>query len=170
MNYSPNSTEIMPVMGARINSIQIFNIAGKEVNNLLAGREYRIQVRGVFLDDHEAVRFGLHIRTRTGLTITGISHPKTGTFFPNVKKGQKYKLTYKIKMYLAPDTYFVGAGVWSSKEPVRLHQVLDFIMFRVLPKPENRAFGYVNLSESKPELKISEDEFSEYYLVVPTAC
>lgn len=153
----PQSTEIMPAVGARINSIKIFNNDGKEVNHLLAGGEYSIQVEGVFLEDHEAVRFGLHIRTKTGLAITGISHPKLGAFFPNVKKGQRYKLNFKIRMHLAPDTYFVGTGVWSSKEPVRLHQVLDFVMFRVLPKMENRAFGYVDLSAAEPEFVLTEE-------------
>ena len=153
----PQSTEIMPVMGARINSIKIFNNDGKEVNHLLAGGEYRIQVEGVFLEDHEAVRFGLHIRTKTGLAITGISHPKLGAFFPNVKKGQRYTLNFKTRMHLAPDAYYVGAGVWSSKEPVRLHQVLDFVMFSVLPKMDNRAFGYVDLSVGEPEFVLTEE-------------
>jgi lipopolysaccharide transport system ATP-binding protein len=149
----PQSTEIMPVMGAKINSITIFNSDRKEVNNLCAGREYNIQIQGIFLEDHEAVRFGVHIRTRTGLMITGITHPKLGTFFPDARKGQKYKLTFKIKMHLVPDTYFIGSGIWSSKEPARLHQVLDFVMFRVLPKNENRALGYVDLGAGEPEFE-----------------
>jgi len=153
----PQSTEIMPVMGAQVNSISIFNSEGKEVNNLLSGKEYCIQVQGIFLADHEAVRFGLHIRTKTGLTITGIGHPKIGTYIQNMKKGQKYKLIFKIKMHLAPDTYFVGSGVWSSKEPPRLHQVLDFVMFRVLPRTENHAFGYVDLVTSEPEFNIIDE-------------
>jgi lipopolysaccharide transport system ATP-binding protein len=157
-NMIPQSTEIMPVMGAKINSIQIFNSNGKEVNNLLTGKEYNFQIRGVFLEDREAVRFGLHIRTKTGLTIAGIGYPKSGTFFTNVKKGQRYKLTFKIKMNLAPDTYFVGSGVWSSREPIRLYQVLDLIMFRVLPRPENLAFGYVDLVTDSPSFEISEEQ------------
>lgn len=60
-------------------------------------------------------------------------------------------------MHLAPDTYYVGTGVWSSKEPVRLHQVLDFVMFRVLPKMDNRAFGYVDLSVGEPEFVLTEE-------------
>lgn len=153
----PQSTESMPVMGAKVISIKILNDKGKEVNNLLAGGEYSFQIQGVFLEDHQAVHFGLHIRTKTGLTITGLSYPKPGTFISNIKKGQKYKLTIKIKMYLAPDTYFVGSGIWSSKESTRLHQVLDLIMFRVSPKPDNCAFGHVDLAVGEPEFDIVQD-------------
>lgn len=153
-NMIPESTEILPVMGARINSISILNKDGKKINNLLVGREYSIQTQGVFLEDHESVSFGIHIRTRTGLNIAGISHPELGTFFPNVRKGQKYSLTFKINMLLAPDIYFVGAGVWTSKAPIRLHQVLDFAMFRVMSIRKKYAFGYVDLTIGDPVFDI----------------
>lgn len=150
----PQSTEIMPALGARINSIRIFNREGREVNNLLSGKQYSVEIRGTFLEDQEAIRFGYHIRTKTGLRITGMGYPQSNNFFHNVKKGQTYKLIFKIKMDLAPDTYFIGSGIWADKEPVRLHQVLDFIMFRVLPKAEYSGMGYVDLSVGEPEFEI----------------
>lgn len=147
----PETTEIMPIMGAKINNIRILNSKGREVNNLILGEDYKIEIGGVFLEDHDAVRFGCHIRTRTGMTIAGLRYPALNRFVMDVKSGQSFKLVFNVRMNLLPEVYFVGAGVWSSKDPERLHQVLDFVMFRVLPQSENWAFGHVKLSRGEPE-------------------
>lgn len=152
----PQSTVVYPSQGARIEGIKIFNNQGREVNNLLAGHEYHFEIRGVFLEAREILNIGMHIRTITGVEITAQAYPGPGLQIQNVKRGQQFRLTQKMTMILTPGIYFVGAGIASTTEPVLMHRILDALMFRVLPKAEKRASGYVDLSTGEPEFEISE--------------
>lgn len=152
----PQSTVVYPSQGARIESIKIFNGQGKEVNNLLAGSEYRFEICGVFLEVREILNIGMHIRTMTGVEITAQAYPGPGRQVQNVKRGQRFRLVHRMTMILTPGIYFTGAGISSTTEPVLMHRILDAIMFRVLPKAENCASGYVDLSVGEPEFEISE--------------
>lgn len=153
----PQSTETYPIQGARLDGIKIFNSEGREVNNLLAGQEYNFEIRGAFLEDRESVYLGFHIRSTTNLEITGQVYPLWGKYIRKVDRGQRFKLTHKMKMNLTPNVYFAGGGIWSTTEPVCMHKIMDAIMFRVLPKAENRAFGYVDLAVGEPEFDIIEE-------------
>lgn len=152
----PQTTQTYPIQGARVDSIKIFNSEGKVVNNLLFGREYDFEVRGTFLEDREAVRIGVHIRTKTDLEVTGQSYPGIGKYFHGVKRGQKFKLVHKMRMILMPNIYFVGSGIWSTTEPLCLHRIIDATMFRVLPKVENISFGLIDLTIDRPQFDIFE--------------
>jgi len=46
------------------------------------------------------------------------------------------------------------ADYYMAQEPSRLHQVLNLVMFRVLPRRDNHAFGYVDLSVGEPEFDV----------------
>ena len=152
----PQSTVDYPSRGARIESIKIFNDRGQEVNNLLAGCEYRFEIGGVFLETREVLNIGIHIRTITGVEITALAYPGSGRRVQNIKRGQRFRLVHKLMMNLTPGTYFAGGGISSTTEPVQMHRILDAIMFRVLPKAEKRASGYVDLSTGEPEFEIGE--------------
>lgn len=154
----PKSTEIYPMQGARIDSIKIYNVKGQEVNNLLTGQEYNFEILGTFLEDRQSVYIGFGIRTMNGMDITGHAYPPYGKYIHNVKSGQKYRLVHKLRMSLTPGTYFVNLGNWSIIEPVCLHRISDASMFRVLPKSENRTFGYVDLSVNEPEFEIIDEK------------
>lgn len=154
----PKSTEIYPMQGARIDSIKIYNVKGLEVNNLLTEQEYKFEILGTFLEDRQSVYIGFGIRTMNGINITGHAYPAYGKYIHNVKSGQKYRLVHTLRMNLTPGTYFVNLGNWSTIEPVCLHRISDASMFRVLPKSENRTFGYVDLSVNEPEFEILDEK------------
>ncbi len=153
-NLIPESTQEFPVQGARIESIKIYNLEGKQVNNLLPGREYLFEIRGTFLENRELVYVGFHIRATNGVELTGRVYPRWGKYLEQVKLGQRFRLAHRIKMNLAPNVYFSGAGIWSIHEPVCMHKVVDAIMFRVLPKLNNDTFGHVDLSVGEPEFEL----------------
>lgn len=153
----PQSTEVYPIQGARLDSIRIFNAEWREVNNLLAGREYYFEIRGTFLEARQSVYVGFNIRTKTSVYVTGQNYPNSGQYISDVKRGQKFKLVHKLKMDLTPATYFAGAGIWSTTEPACMHRIVDAIMFQVLPKAKTRALGYVDLATQEPEFEIIED-------------
>jgi len=148
------STQILPEMGARVESVRILNSQGKQVNNLIPNREYILEIRGRFLQDQSAVRFASHIRTRTGLFVAGFGYPHVISFMHDFRKGQTCKLSFRFKANLKPDVYFISVGIWSAQEPSRLHQVLDLVMFRVLPKHKSYAWGLVDLTVGEPEFDV----------------
>lgn len=149
----PESTQEHPLQGARLDSIKIYNLDGRQVNNLLPGREYIFEICGVFLEERELVYVGFHIRAANGTELTGRVYPPWGKYLERVKSGQKFRLIHRIKMNLAPAVYFSGGGIWSAHEPVCLHKVVDATMFRVLPKLRNDSFGHVDLSVGEPEFE-----------------
>jgi lipopolysaccharide transport system ATP-binding protein len=153
----PQSTEVYPIQGARLDSIRIFNAEWQEVNNLLAGREYYFEIRGTFLEERQSVFIGFNIRTKTNVVVTGHHYPSSNQYISNVKRGQKFRLTHKLKMDLISATYFAGAGIWSTTEPACMHRIIDAIMFQVLPKAKPRALGYVDLATQEPEFEIIEN-------------
>lgn len=150
----PESTEIYPTQGARIDSIKIYNSRGQEVNNLLHGHIYEFELRGIFLEDRESIHINLNINPRNITGIAGLTYPASGKYIQKVESGQKFRLVHHARINLAPDVYFLGAGVWSTMEPACMHRVFDLTMFRVLPKSETHAFGYVDLTTGKPEFEI----------------
>ena len=150
----PQSTVIYPIQGARISQIRIYNSKGREVNNLLAGREYQFEIHGTFLENRNLVSIGMHIRSMTGIEITAQKYPSFKRHIQSVKNGQKFTLVHKVTMILTPGIYFVGGGISSQTEPMMMHRVLDIIMFRVLPKAERRTTGYVDLSVGEPEFVV----------------
>ncbi len=153
----PQSTEIYPVHGARIDSIKIYNSAGREVNNLVAGYEYSFEISGAFLEERETVWIIFGIRSIQGTTITSYTYPDNDTYIHNVKMGQKFRLTYKWKMVLTPNIYFSGGGIWSTTDPVLMHRIVDGNMFRVLPRKGRHPSGYVDLTSGETEFVIGDE-------------
>lgn len=153
-NLVPESTQEYPSQGARLDSIKIHNLEGRQVNNLIPGREYIFEIRGTFLEDRELVYVGFHIRAANGTELTGRVYPRWGKYLERVQAGQSFRLAHRIKMNLAPAVYFCGGGIWSANEPVCMHKVVDAAMFRVLPKLQNDSFGHVDLSVGEPEFEL----------------
>lgn len=153
----PSTTVIHPNQGARICSVKILNTDGREVNNLLNEREYNLEISIEFLKDFHAASLKTVIQTKNGLPVSGIIYPGINKYINDIKSGQKLCFTVRLKMSLLPGTYFISASIWSAIEETPLHRVVDIIMFRVLPKKNNRAFGYVDLILDEPEIKIIEE-------------
>ena len=151
---SPKTTEVYPIQGAEILSFRIFDNDGNLVNVLAFGETYQFEVSGRFLADRENIFFGIHIRTISGVMITGQRHPEPGNFIKQVRAGENFRIKYEFSMNLLPDTYFVGGGIWSNYEPTCLHRVMDALMFRVSPDEKLNALGYVDLSRDKPVLEV----------------
>jgi len=152
----PETTQTYPTQGAQIYSFRILDMDGHIVNVLDHGQECQIEVCGRFLSDNDKIYFGVHIRTISGTVITGQRYPANGKFLDRiVHAGENFCITYKFKMNLVPEVYFVGGGVWSLNEPACLHRILDALMFRVMPNQESNALGYVDTSSTKPSLVFS---------------
>jgi homopolymeric O-antigen transport system ATP-binding protein len=151
---SPKTTEIYPIQGAEILSFKILDDDRRPVNVLRLGGVYQFEVSGRFLADSEAIYFGIHIRTISGMMITGQRYPEVGNLVGRVQAGDSFRVNYEFNMSLLPGAYFVGGGVWSSHEPTCLHRVMDALMFRVSPNQKVMSFGYIDASTREPVLEI----------------
>jgi lipopolysaccharide transport system ATP-binding protein len=156
-NMKPQSTEFFPVLGAELSSIKIYNDNDLEVNNLLPGKQYKFEIQGKFIEERDFVYFLLYIGRVSGPALFSWNHPGVNQYIDHVSAGQRFKVSQKIRMDLTPSTYFVTASVNSFLEPTCMHKIVDAIMFRILPKTVNRAFGYVDLTIGEPEFKIIEE-------------
>jgi lipopolysaccharide transport system ATP-binding protein len=151
----PETTVVYPVQGAEILSFRIFNQNGKTVNVLTFGEEYQFEISGQFLADRERVFFGLHIRTISGVAVTGQRYPEEGKYIEKVNSGEHFKIRFGFKMVLLPGTYFSGGGIWSFSEPTCLHRIIDALMFRVVVDKKMKSLGFVDLSSRETLLEIA---------------
>lgn len=151
----PATTQKYPEQGARIKSFEIFNLDGQQVNILNSGSIYRFVMKGVFLNTLERVYFGVHIKSVSGTVITGQRFPEAGSSIDLVKRSCEFEISYEFRLALMPGTFFVGGGVWSS-DPECAHRILDAIMFKVLPLEVQPSFGYCDLANDVPKLKIDQ--------------
>jgi lipopolysaccharide transport system ATP-binding protein len=147
--------EVYPVQGAEIQSFRILDKGGHPVNVLQPGENYSFEVSGQFLSDNDKVYFGIHIRSVSGMSLTGQRYPEKGNFIDHVRAGESFRITYGFKMILLPGVYFVGGGVWSYNDPNCLHRILDALMFRVTSNQKPISFGYVDASSTQPLLEIT---------------
>lgn len=152
---TPETTTTYPVQGAEILSLRILNTDGQAVNLLIFGQEYTFEVSGRFLASRERIFLGIHIRTVSGVEITGQRYPEEGKYIESVNAGEHFRILYGFKTIFLPGTYFSGAGVWSSEEPNCLHRVLDAVMFRVVTEKKMVSVGYIDASSMETSIEIT---------------
>ena len=157
----PETTTVYPTQGAVIESIQITNASGQIVNVLQSGETYHFVVTARFLADFSGVYFGVHIKSVSGVVITGQRFPEEGCYLENVTAGHSCKASFAFRMDLLPGAYFAGGGIWSRAEPNCAHRIIDALMFRVCPVKSIKSFGYVDLMSERPVVKF-EGVFNEH--------
>ncbi len=156
---TPETTEVYPVQGAEILSFRMLDLDGRVINVLYPGQECQIEVCGRFLSANDRVYFGVHIRSISGIAVTGQRYPENGKFLERVvRAGENFCITYGFKMTLVPGVYFAGGGIWSLNEPSCLHRILDAWMFRVMPTQNSHALGVVDTSSMKPSIVFTSQE------------
>lgn len=150
----PETTTVYPLQGAEIESVRILSATGKLVNVLQPGDELRFVVSGKFLSDMHAVHFGIHIRTISGIVVTGQRYPGDAEHLGTVFQEKHFEVTFGFKMNLLPGTYFVGAGVWSGQGEHCAHRILDALMFRICHGYRSISFGYMDASCREPSIEL----------------
>ncbi|MFV3415621.1 ABC transporter ATP-binding protein [Pseudomonas nitroreducens] len=151
----PESTVRYPEQGARIESLEIFNAKGEQVNVLNPGGEYQFVVSGSFEKACDSVYFGMHIRTISGLEVTGQRYPQEPQTVEHIPAGGKFRMSFSYRMSLIPGIYFAGCGLWSNYEPNNLNRIMDAVMFRIALPNVNHSFGYCDLMTETPTLELS---------------
>ncbi|WP_018085578.1 ABC transporter ATP-binding protein [Desulfurispora thermophila] len=143
----PTSTIEYESHGAYIESPEILNLAGERVNNLIRGKNYRYVYTVRFAKSASNVRFGMLIKTISGVELGGgVSASSIRDSIAYVEAGSVYRVEFRFQCTLNPGVYFLNAGVVGdvNGSETYLHRLIDVAMFRVMPITENFATGIVD--------------------------
>lgn len=148
-NLRSQSTISYANNGALIRNPRLLDTAGQQVNELVSGATYFYVFEVDFVQSARKVRFGMLLKTTTGLELGGLaSHPQYQGIH-EVEAGSRYSVRFTIQADLNQDrTYFLNAGVLglNNGEEIYLHRLVDAVAFRIEPVPNNKITGYVNFS------------------------
>lgn len=146
-NLKPSSTIVYESNGAEISMPYIYSTDGIKVNNLIPRGRYIYKYKVRFTRNVENIRFGMLIKTLSGLELGG-SHTanKSNEAIPRVNKDQVYEVEFAFDCNLTAGVYFMNAGAVGTIDGVEthLHRLLDVQMFRVLPDVENLSTAIVD--------------------------
>lgn len=135
--------------GAYIENPHIVDQRGKRVNGLIAGNRYRYTYTVRFDRSANNVRFGMLIKTVSGLELGGAqSALQLKDSLLTVVAGAVYRVEFRFVCALNAGMYFLNAGVLGSTngDDGYLHRLIDVAMFRVLPDSMRLLTGIVDFS------------------------
>ncbi|SET15038.1 lipopolysaccharide transport system ATP-binding protein [Nitrosospira multiformis] len=133
--------------GAIIRSAKILNLAGDPLNCLKRGNVYCFKYEVYFTQGIPNVRFGMLIKTVSGVELGGGASAVTPEeSLPYAEADSAYQVEFHFRCSLNPGTYYLNAGVMGvhTSEETYLHRLLDIVVFRVLPDTGNLATGIVD--------------------------
>lgn len=152
----PSSTMEYESHGAYINDAAVLTLNGDKVNNLIRGKTYRYTYKVKFDRAASDVRFGMMIKSVSGLELGGAASAKSSKeSLSHVTAGSTYDIEFRFRCNLNPGAYFLNAGAVGTVagSETYLHRVVDIAIFRVLPEAENLATGIVDFG-CLPEIEL----------------
>jgi lipopolysaccharide transport system ATP-binding protein len=142
----PESTIHYESRGVTIHDLHIETLEGEKVNLLRRGERYYYSYKVAFDDAAYAVRFGMRIRTKTGIELGGASTSIPGEEIPYVEAGTTLHIRFAFTCLLLPGTYFLNCGCSGVQDDERvvLHRIADAAMFKVLSEGADCEGGIVD--------------------------
>ena len=141
--------------GPIIDTPEITREDGHKVNCLLRGRRYNYRYDVIFNRSAKKVRFGMAIKTTTGLSLAGaLSASGLSSSIQKIHQATTVSVTFTFSCNFNPGVYFMNAGVFGDKngDEILLHRRSDVIAFRVLQEPNDLETEQVFI---KPKVSIS---------------
>lgn len=154
----PSNTISYVPRGAKIINPHITMPDGTVVNNLVGRKEYIYTYSVAFLKPAEQVRFGMLIKTVSGLELGGASFTASSQEIYQVEPETIVIVKFRFKCLLNPGVYFLNAGVTGLVDGhfTFLSRHIDAAMFRVQPEVNSYSTAIVDLL-IKPSLTINSD-------------
>jgi len=151
----PKSTMRYESRGALIRDPQIRTLSGQQVNILYRGDRYRYCYSVCFQRSAFNVRFGMLIKTVTGLELGGAMSLPYGESILCVDAGEIADVEFSFSCFLIPGTYFLNAGVQGEVDGTYgyIDRIIDAAMFNVLYEPGFLATGIIDFRIS-PSVKL----------------
>lgn len=146
-NLVPRETVKYPSRGAEIIDPHIETMDGRRVNVLRAGSEYVYTYRTRFTRSASGVRFGMLIKTLTGVELAGAVTTTPSEAIPLVAANGIVEVRFTFRCLLAPASYFANAGVngREGEAEIYLDRRIDVAMFRVMADTRRLTTGQVDL-------------------------
>jgi lipopolysaccharide transport system ATP-binding protein len=146
-SLKPSSTIVYESHGAHIENPAILDFRGDPVSNLIRGRTYRFVYSVRFTSNANTVRFGMLIKTVSGVELGGSASAlqlKDSLTF--ARAGSVYRVEFSFNCTLNSGTYFLNAGVMgvTTGEDGFLHRLVDISMFRVLADSRSFVTGTID--------------------------
>jgi len=135
--------------GAYIESPAVLTLAGEQVNNLISGKTYRYTYTVRFTESVSNVRFGMLIKTISGVELGGATSDKLASSeLIVVNKGTLIHVEYRFTCLLNPGLYFLNAGVSGNilGEVKYLHRIIDAFCFRVVGDIAGYSTGIIDFA------------------------
>ncbi|MBO1350582.1 MAG: ABC transporter ATP-binding protein [Hormoscilla sp. GUM202] len=158
-SLNPENTISYISRGAKIINPGITTIAtGQLVNHLIGRREYLYSYGVRFLRPAQNVRFGMLIKTVSGLELGGASFSPSFHDIMDFEAEQVVTVKFRFHCLLHPGVYFLNAGVSGmvDGEFVYLARCIDAAIFRV--KSEQKLCGNGTIDFNiQPSLSLSEE-------------
>ncbi|MGD0769495.1 MAG: ABC transporter ATP-binding protein [Tepidisphaeraceae bacterium] len=147
-SLQPASTTHYVSQGAEIVDLMLLDSAGRKVNVLRSNVEYVYAYTANFTAPAFGVRFGMFVKSITGVEIGGLMSHQLGQGIDCVEAGSKIAVRIRLRAALAPGVYFLNAGIVGlvQGQETYLHRILDALMFRVVGDSPPLVSGYVDFS------------------------
>lgn len=148
----PQSTEIYPSHGARIEDVRIELPGGDAANVLPFGHDFVLCFHYVADAELHQVTFSCHIASHTGIRISGQSYPHPSGAVEQLAAGSRWCARFHFSGGLWPGLYFVGGGITTTDARGRhfLHRVVDYRALRILETEPVTVIGACQLQRQPP--------------------
>jgi len=142
--------------GAEIENPCITTPEGELVNVLVGGKLYYYKYTVFFESPAFMVRFGMLIKTVTGVEISGCAAPPEGKGIEYIESGTKWEIKFPFRCRLNPGAYFLNAGVLAVVNGAEkfLDRNIDVAMFRVDEKKNVYSTAVVDMVDEPKIIKI----------------
>jgi len=143
----PKSTVSYPGRNCTIGDARIETLDGRRVNVLRPGDEYVFAYRVEFEAAAVAIRYGMMVRSLTGVELAGaVSHPEAAPV-PFAATGSVFEVRFRFRALFTAGTYFLNAGVagLEGEAETYLARTLDVAMFRVMRDPSRLGTAFVDI-------------------------
>ena len=160
----PQSTVYYEKRGAVIENPHINTLDGKQVNMLVSGKEFVYTYTVFFERPAFQVRFGMLIKTVSGMEIGGHVSAPVGNGIEYVKGATRWRVQFPFRCLLNPGVYFLNAGVLGIIEgsEVYLDRNADIAMFRVQEKENLTSTAIVDLINDTQEPTVEEVPIQQF--------
>ncbi|MFB2918602.1 ABC transporter ATP-binding protein [Aerosakkonema funiforme] len=154
----PSNTISYVPRGAKITNPHITMPDGRVVNHLVGKKDYIYTYSVAFLKHAQQVRFGMLVKTVSGLELGGASFTASSQEIEEIEPETIVIVKFRFKCLLNPGVYFLNAGVTGLVDGhfTYLSRHIDVAMFRVQPETNSYASGIVDLM-IEPSLTINAD-------------
>lgn len=155
-SLEPESTQIYPNQGIRIENIKILNQNDQAINTLTVNTPFSL----IFDYYSERALMDLqmmcHIANANGAKITGQVFPSLQGQWAATKEGENFSIRFRFHGGLLPGLYFIGGGIVSQHSSTFLHRVIDFKALRIQERQDGQSFGLCDLSAAPAEFLAAE--------------